>query len=293
MRSRFLTRRPELLFAALALALGGCGESGEGGSFSAPDQVIAGPQGLDGQFVVECELAHRAPDDPIVHPGHAGASHLHQFFGAIGVSVDTTYREMLVSETTCDQQADTASYWAPVLVDSNQEPIEPIRSVAYYRAGPGVEPTSVVPYPPGLMLIAGDAHAVEPQELSLVAWSCGTGSKRSETPIDCSGAPSLRMIVTFPDCWNGVDIRSRDWVDPAARHAVYSAAGECPESHPVAIPQLQFAIDYPPVDPEGLALSSGDVLGGHADFWNAWDPDKLRNEVTRCIHGNLVCGVTG
>lgn len=292
-------RRTITAAAAVALALvlaAGCG-AGEASNaeHAAPDRVLSGPQGSVGQFVVECTVDHLAPDDPIVHPGHAGASHLHQFFGAVGVSADTVYDDVAGGPTTCAQQGDTASYWAPVLVRDRNEPVAAIRSVAYYRAGPGVDPSMVEPYPPGLMLVAGDATATEPQPLSVVAWSCGTGSVRSATPPDCSGAPSLRMLVTFPDCWDGSTLTSGDWADPADRHAVYSTGGTCPPSHAVHIPQLQFAVDYPPppaAELDALALSSGDILSGHADFWNTWDQAKLANEVAVCIHRDLVCNVS-
>jgi hypothetical protein len=301
MRSPFPTPRPDrftatLAVGALVLGTGGCGsDAATVVANAAPDRVLVGPQGAVGQFAVECELSHLAPDDPIVHPGHAGASHLHQFFGSVGVRADSTYEEAASSETTCGQQGDSASYWAPVLLLDAREPVEAIRAVAYYRAGPDVEPTSVEPYPPGMMLVAGDATAIEPQPLSVVAWSCGTGSLREVTPPDCTGAPSLRMIVTYPDCWNGVAITSTDWTDPATRHAVYSEGGSCPTSHPVHIPQLQFAVDYPPVPADqlaDLALSSGDIHSGHADFWNTWQQEKLTNEIEVCIHRDLVCNVS-
>lgn len=294
MRSRSRTRRAERALLA-ALVLAGCAGSGTVVPNAAPTELLAGPQGGRGQFVVECRLDHVVPDDPIVHPGHEGASHLHQFFGAVGVVADSRYEELAGGATTCDQPRDTASYWAPTLV-LDGEPVTASRAVAYYRAGSGVDPVDVVPYPPGLMLVAGDPAATEPQDVSVVAWSCGTGSQRSVLPPDCSGAPSLRMIVTHPDCWDGADLASTDWGDPAARHVVYSAGGECPESHPVPIPQLQFAVDYPPVPADrlaDLALSSGDIHSGHADFWNTWDQDKLRREVAVCIHRDLVCNVSG
>ena len=66
---------------------------------SSPD-----PRERVGQFVVECGFDRFLADDPIVHPGASGASHLHQFFGAVDVSVDSTYDEMLAGDTTCDQQ---------------------------------------------------------------------------------------------------------------------------------------------------------------------------------------------
>jgi hypothetical protein len=275
-----------------AVLASACGSTSDGAvQFDRPDRVIAGPQGAVGQFVVECLLSHRAADDPIVHPGEPGGSHLHQFFGATDVHADSSYNELISSSTTCEQLADTASYWAPVLVDAEQVPIEPIRSVAYYRAGPDVTPTAVTPFPANLMLVAGDQHATEPQPLSVVAWSCGVGAKREVTPPNCEGAESLRFSVVFPDCWNGVELTSSDFADPGARHVVYSDGGGCPASHPVHVPQLQFAIDYPPVDPGGLALSSGAVTTGHSDFWNAWDQEALTKEVTTCIHRELPCGV--
>ena len=69
----------------------------------------------------------------------------------------------------------------------------------------------------------------------------------------------------------------------------------CPESHPVHIPQLQFAIDYPPVPADqldALTLSSGDIHSAHADFWNTWDQQKLRHEIAECIRRDLVCNVS-
>jgi hypothetical protein len=60
-------------------------------------------------------------------------------------------------------------------------------------------------------------------------------------------------------------------------------------------PRLQFAIDYPAVavDLDDLALSSGDIHSGHADFWNTWHQQKLGNEIAKCIHRELVCNVSG
>jgi uncharacterized protein DUF1996 len=298
MRSRFPTRRADLVAPLLAslLTLAACAERPASAAVehAAPDQVLAGPQGSKGQFVVECDLDHLGSDDPIVHPGHAGMSHLHQFFGAVGVDANSQPDDLERGATTCEQSADTAAYWAPVLLNDG-EPVRAIRSVAYYRAGPGVAPQDVSDFPDGLMLVGGDADATSPQSPAVAAWSCGTGSVRSATPLDCSDAPSLRMLVTYPDCWNGTQLAASDWHDPSKRHAVYSEGGICPNSYPVHIPQLQFAIDYSPVPADELAdltLSSGDIHSAHADFWNTWDQDKLRHEVAQCIRRDLVCNVT-
>ncbi len=86
---------------------------------AAPDAAIAGPQGAVGQFAVECDFDHFGPDDPIVHPGHPGASHLHQFFGAVGVDAESLAGDLVSGRTTCDQQGDTAAYWAPALIGAS------------------------------------------------------------------------------------------------------------------------------------------------------------------------------
>ena len=59
-----------------------------------------------------------------------------------------------------------------------------------------------------------------------------------------------------------------------------SEGGACPDSHPVVMPQLLLTITYPVTGPgHDLSLASGSLLTGHADFFNAWDEDKLRTEV--------------
>ncbi|MEZ5218469.1 MAG: DUF1996 domain-containing protein [Ilumatobacteraceae bacterium] len=253
-----------------------------------PDRGFVGPQGRSAQFVVECTFSHALPDDPIVYPNEPGQSHLHVFFGNADTDADSTVESLAGAATTCDQPLDRASYWAPALLQ-NRRMVEPIKSTAYYRPGPDVDPTTIEPFPAGLMMIAGDAHATESQPTSVVAWTCGTGAERDSTPPSCGVDRTLRMLVTFPDCWDGehVDL-------PGHRaHMHYSSGGACPASHPVPVPQLTFSVQYPVSgDPSDLELTSGGLLTGHADFFNSWDQAALTQEVQLCLHRNVVCGIT-
>jgi hypothetical protein len=282
------------MLGAVALVLAACAGGASdsdgvtGGGSADPDPDRIGPQGRVAQFVVECELSHYAFDDPIVLPWQPGKSHLHMFFGNRDVTSDPGYDNLLAAETSCEQQRDTASYWAPALLDPQGRPIEPIGMAAYYRPGKGVDPADVVAFPEGLMLIGGDSGAGDSQSTDIVAWSCGSGAIRDSAPSQCSETSSLRMIVIFPDCWDGGRLTGFG----SSAHARYSDGG-CPESHPVAVPQLTLTIDYPPVDPVGLSLASGGIETAHADFWNVWDQAKLEEEVQFCINRDLVCGVTG
>lgn len=253
-----------------------------------PDRVIAGPQGNDGQFVVECELSHVASDDPILYPGRAGASHLHAFFGNTETSASSRVEDLFGADTTCDDHRDTASYWVPVLVDGAAV-IEPVYSVAYYRAGIDVDPTSVQAYPSGLEMIAGDPLAVREQPVEVVAWSCGSGARRTALPPVCPTGAELGLSVTFPDCWDGKNLDS----DGHRRHVHYSSQGSCPSTHPVAIPQLVFTVLYPVNgDVSHMRLSSGTLLTAHADFINAWDQEHLEHEVDLCINQQNVCAIS-
>jgi Domain of unknown function (DUF1996) len=286
------------LAAALVACTGGCGSSStsadERGAREAADAAPvrmspteAGPQGRVPQFVVECGFSHQAPDDPIVHPGHSGRSHLHVFFGNTATDADSTVANLAAGGTTCDQRLDLASYWAPALLD-HRRVVQPVEAVAYYRPGVGVDPATVEPYPYGLKMLGGDQVAAVPQSLDVVAWSCGTGSVREVTPPTCPEGRPLRMAVSFPDCWDGENLDSPDHVSHVAR----SASGACPDSHPVPVPQLLLTITYPLAGGgHDLSLASGSLLTGHADFFNAWDEDKLRTEVESCIRRGLTCGV--
>ena len=254
----------------------------------APDKPVAGPQGRVPQFLVECPLSHTSYDDPIVFPNAPDASHLHAFFGNNGTNAASTYESLLTGTTNCDQPADTAAYWVPALMQGDTM-IPPIKSVAYYRPGEGVDPTAVQPYPPGLKIVAGDGDAEQAQNTAVVAFTCGTAIRREVLPPSCPEHRPLRMMVTFPDCWDGVNVDS----DDHASHMTYSSGGACPATHPVPVAQLQFSVDYGfSGDPAGLSLSSGSMLTGHADFFNGWVQNKLAAEIRTCLHRKVVCGIT-
>ena len=281
-----------MALVAAGVIIGGCGGGSDGTSSAIADPQHRGPQGNVPQFIVRCTLSHVAFDDPIVLPDQPGESHQHNFFGNDAVDATPDYDAVSGASTSCAQRLDTASYWAPALLDASGARVEPIGMTAYYRPGAGVDPADVVPYPAGLMIIGGDAHAEQAQSTDIVAWSCGKSAAREVEPPTCPANSTLRMIVTFPDCWDGENLVSDDAGHSADQtHAVYGTDG-CPADHPVAVPQLQVAIDYPAVDPEGLSLASGSIRTGHADFWNVWNQEKLAGEVAGCLNRGVVCGVS-
>jgi len=254
------------------------------------DEVAAGrvrelPR-APGVFVVSCEFSHALLDDPIVMPGEPGMSHRHDFFGNTDVDAFTVAQDLLGGDTTCDQKLDTASYWSPSLY-SGDESIVPDAIDAYYRAGPGVDPEVVEPYPPGLVMLGGDPSASGAQDLFIVGWGCGRNSGAYTEPQPCPERRAMNLRVNFPDCWDGRTVDSINHRD----HTAYSSEGRCPKTHPVAIAQLTYVVHYPGIEVDGtLRLASGSTLSGHADFINGWDQAKLEREVKTCIGRGAVCG---
>ena len=215
-----------------------------------------GPQGRVPQFKVECAWSHAAPDDPIVHPGAPGRSHRHDFFGNETTDAHSTAAEMLEGPTSCQNQLDTAAYWAPALLVDGR-PVEPTGSVAYYRAAPQMDPTALQPYPAGLMMIAGDPAAEAPQSLAVAAWHCGASPSLSAEPPTCPASAPLGVRVAFPDCWDGSSLDA----DDHRSHVARQRRGRVPRRPPGAAPPAHLRGPLPGV---GRPRRPGAGLGGRA-----------------------------
>src|SRR5215216_5538875 len=84
-------------------------------------------------FAVRCNFSHRLSDDPIVHFGHPGAAHSHDFFGNRSTNARSWYGSLLAHGTTCLRPSDKAAYWMPT-VKWNGNTLTSNRAVFYYRA---------------------------------------------------------------------------------------------------------------------------------------------------------------
>jgi Domain of unknown function (DUF1996) len=166
-------------------------------------------------------------------------------------------------------------------------PVVPLGATIYYRRH---TLAATQPFPAGLEIVAGNAHATAPQDERVVFWNCGVagGVARSVTPPTCpnSNADGLRLHVSFPDCWNGKDLDSPDHHG----HMAYSAKGLCPAGYPVPVPAITVIFRYPTMGGAGVTLSSGGLLTGHADFFNAWNETTLTRLVTSCVDALRHCG---
>ena len=225
------------------------------------------------EFRADCRLDERVAQDPIVHPGKRRAGHLHDFFGR------------------CDPAADRSRYWVPTLFAGKRRlrPLTPSVVTIYYSVEEELA-AEVQPFPRGLRMIAGNARERGRVPGAPNVWGCLGGGASDETFVRCPAGSALELILNFPDCWDGRRTDSRDHQS----HMAYSAAGACPPSHPVAVPQLQFKIRWPTRGrARRMKLASGNGFSAHGDFINGWDADALQQRIDDCLRPMVKCGPDG
>ncbi|MGI8593155.1 MAG: DUF1996 domain-containing protein [Solirubrobacteraceae bacterium] len=242
-----------------------------------------------GEFRADCLFSHRKMDDPIVRPGLPGAFHSHDFFGNRSTDARSTLRSLRRARTSCEPEVDRSAYWVPTLYGGGGRPVTATRLVGYYVTS-NKRPDRVRPYPLGLMMIAGDGKARGPQTPLVVGWGC-SGAGRPSTPSigRCPKGSELDLDLRFPDCWNGRDLDSTDH----RSHMAYSAAGACPATHPVAVPELTLKLTYPTRGSPAMRLASGRGYTAHGDFINAWEPRELARPIRDCLVPAITCDPYG
>jgi len=251
--------------------------------------ALAFKQGDMPDFVVSCPFTHRLADDPIVHPGQPGASHLHDFFGNKSTNASSTYASMLAAGTPCARVGDTAGYWVPTVYQDGVV-VVPLKATIYYR-DMAPDPAAVSTFPADFRMVAGNHDATSPQRPLLVGWACRhaldglKGRWTSDVPT-CNANENLVFRVRFPDCWNGRDLDTPDHMS----HVAYSKNGICPARFPVAVPRVSMTVAYASTGGPGVTLSSGSALTGHADFWNTWNQPALDHLVITCLQAGIHCG---
>jgi Domain of unknown function (DUF1996) len=263
-------------------------------------------------FVVKCDFSHRDRVDPIVDFGINPSHHMHEFFGNTTTNENSTYQTLRAGGTNCDDPKDTAAYWIPRVswTDSRGNTTKLTASITrfYYRLGDKSPNVDVNPHPAldtngdgqlddGLKIVTVQGKNVE--------WRCmNTGAWSTTPPSRCD---NLKLVVRikFPDCLDVArDERGQPIIDPTTGKpiprldspdhrshmvdAVQPASGgkaTCPTSHPYPVPRLQTNVEFPiPATRGKPKLSSGAYSTMHADFFNAWDQQRLDELVQLCIN---------
>lgn len=244
-----------------------------------------------GIFTDRCAYSHELADDPILAPARPGTSMHHNFYGNTRTTASSTAASLVGGPTTCTTTADSSAYWTPVLYQRGVA-LTPGTALIYWRR-PAGDTGAVHTVPVALQMIAGDEAATAPQSTTVIKWTCrGVQRMRDATPTphDCPAGKDLRLIVTFPSCWDGHTLGGA-----GQTNVVYRESNGCPASHPVQIPQIVFHVNYPTSSADGLTLSMTPTMRGstdteHVDFINGWNQTVVTADVAACVATSTRCG---
>lgn len=291
--------------------------------------VVAWDQ--EGAWRLLCGWTKMSFDDPIVYPGKPGLAHHHTFYGNDKIDAFTTQGNIRASGNGASCRGGTinlSGYWHTSLIDTKSgKPLAPEPMIVYYKDtmgpymgkqmvnGKGEYPrTNVLPV--GFRMIAGNPGAAGPFSSTneyasgAPAWGCfmtdGTfraGTQGQTIPTTCQPGDTLRAEVTFPQCWDGINLDSPDHkahvVDVrrmSGTQVFYDPYKplECPSTHPKYLPAIRFAAQWK--IPAGVALTdlrlSSDPATGpagytwHADWMNGHDPKVMEIWTRECLGGD-------
>ena len=289
-----------------ALSATGTVVAANGNDISSPN--VKAPNIAD--YSTKCSYAKEvASVDPILFHGVAQSPHLHQFFGADGITSTTTPADLRARTTNyCPVSVtdpadptkvlpDNSAYWFPALFTTLTKTtlVRPYYVLSYYRNA-AIDPQTIQAFPQDLSMVAGDSHAVDPQPAH-VAFNCVASSTdqtvpQPTIPLACpvqNGAVPpksyvLRLIVTFPDCLSsGASLPNfTPWMMYSIDNPAYPATSKwpkiCPDGYP-PIPQLDIGARWP--------MTSFPIVAGLYDLSQATlDSDLMVNQDGTITGGN-------
>ena len=239
--------------------------------------------------ITGCTDAGLRHDDPIVMPGHAGESHLHQFFGNETTNANSTLADMVLGTTSCPLSADTAGYWAPALLDGAGNAVPLLRATAYYRAT-SAKGQTITAFPPDFRMVAGYS-TIATGTAKVLGWGCDDTTYLPTIPTCASaGKKFVKAHIVFPSCGNG----ATDSIDHRS-HVAYPVGSKCPATHPVRLPRLSLHFTWATAGGADFSVSSDMFFGTaagqslHADFWNTWNQGALEILVNSCLNAGKTC----
>lgn len=257
-----------------------------------------------GAFRVYCTGSHIKTDDPIVFPGQPGKSHPHSFAGNDSTDANSTNDTLLAAGSTCSGGTlDRSAMWVPTMIDTTDgTPIMFSGLLTYYKQGyGGVKAGDMRPVPSGLRMLAGTAAGNPTAKSSAVRYACVGGANgvgwQDSIPTTCFQDNTLIMEVSFPQCWDGVNLDS-----PDHRSHMGDATGSgCPKAYPVALPAITYevAYDLSKVDlarmkkwrlsSDNYAADQPAGYSGHGDYIGLWDAATMQKIITNCDNATVDC----
>lgn len=278
------------------------------------------PNSHTGAFRISCAPSHMSNDDPIVYPNQQGAAHHHTFFGNVSLDYKSNLSNLSATgNSTCAGGImNRSAYWIPSLIDTTTNtPILPTSTIFYYKSTVDV---SLVKAPPkGLRMITGNSRAKSAADVKFNSMICYPGPNSKRTVYgwnphipkgdQCEAGDTLTIDISFPQCWDGVNLDSPSHQDhvvfPTHRPVAPPDNWFCPATHPVVIPQVSMITSFTVTKAaqegnwrlasDNYEKTSAAGYSMHADWVNGWDEATMAGIVKNCLnarkdaHAHLLC----
>ncbi|RYN32842.1 hypothetical protein AA0113_g2373 [Alternaria arborescens] len=226
--------------------------------------------------------------DPLVNPGVVGSPHTHQIVGGNSFQPEMKPGEYDMVEkstcTTCTFSEDFSNYWTAALYFRAQNGtykrvqqfpnggLNQRGGMTVYYIPPYDGVSNVTAFKPGFRMLAGNpllrnttgesrgiCHRCIYKNAQPFGGAPCTEEDTTFLPTRmCEGG--IRTQVTFPTCWDGVNLDSPDhqshvayaeipyepYVAPLATHPYTpeQQRGKCPEGFPIMLPQVMYEVMF-------------------------------------------------
>lgn len=250
------------------------------------------------KFRLTCKYVAGGVFDPIVYPGQTGLGHHHTFFGNTTVNPNSTSADLNANESSGCMGGimNKSAYWIPSMYDTATGIIKKPKDAIVYYSTPKAIRLLIQPIPDGLSMIAPVGHS----SWNCQAWPSPAYGSGLSIPVCTKAGQRIRGQLSFPNCWDGVNLDSADHHSHMAYSATPNPAlNDCPASHPVRIASFTMIVDWSTtVDNESAHWRlSSDGEGGlpgwsfHGDYMEGWTQKWMNVIVNNCLRADKDCDV--